>query len=519
MAKQPNILFLLSDQHSYRCFSHLDPSGEGEPVHTPTLDGLAARATVFHQTYCQVAVCTASRICMLTGLSPMRSGGWTLYSYLKPGNQTLPGTFAAAGYSTCLVGKMHLGGNRQFVGFQHRPYGDLIGRAGHQIEPLAEIADFWGFVRQRRYNASVTEIPESLLQEQVVVRETVAFLREQRHANPDQPWFLCASFSRPHWPVTAPRRHFERYWPDNVTLSKVGPTGDAIDHPIVRRKVAMVPSYQFDQEMMLRRRAGYFACVDYLDEILGDLLSLLDRDGLLENTIIVYASDHGELAGEHGLWDKDIWPEASVRTPWLVQLPAHRRGDQSPARLQTPVSLADLYPTLCGLVGVPAPADLEGVDLSAAIRTGQEPTHGPVEIVNCIWPEQHHYVLRDGRYKYVHCHEPMPDLLFDLENDPLEQTDLLRHGEPEHSAIAARLRQMIDERWDFAAADEQQARDQAEAEANALPVELQRLPRSVSGNLYLMSDQRLVAAETPLYDPVTLTDKPQDVFADWPGKA
>jgi choline-sulfatase len=454
---------------------------------------------------------------MLTGLSPMRSGGWANFSYLKPGNQTMPEAFAAAGYATCLVGKMHLGGNRQFVGFQHRPYGDLTGRAGHQVEPLAEVDDFIGFVRQRWLrNAGVTVVPESMLQEQVIVRETVAFLREQRHANPDQPWFLCASFSRPHWPMTAPRRHFERYWPNNVALPKVGPTGDASDHPIVRRLVARSQSDQLDQETILRTRAGYFGCVDYLDEILGDLLLLLNWDGLLENTIIVYASDHGELAGEHGLWDKYSWHEASVRTPWLVQLPEHRRGDLPPARLQTPVSLADLYPTLCGLVDIPAPADLEGVDLSAAIRTGQEPTRGPVEIVNCMFSEMHHYVLRDGRYKYIRCREGVPDLLFDLETDPFEQTDLLRHGEPKHRAIAARLRQMIDESWDFAAADEQHAHDQAEAKANALPAELQRITPGVNGNFYLMPDRRLVAADTPLYDPVTLTDKPQDVFADWP---
>ncbi|HRW05559.1 MAG TPA: sulfatase-like hydrolase/transferase [Caldilineaceae bacterium] len=147
MNRQPNILFLLSDQHSFRCFSHLDPNGEGDPVHTPTLDDLAANATVFHQSYCQVAICTASRIGLLTGLSPMRSGGWTDWSYLKPGNQTLPAAFAAAGYTTCLVSKMHLGGNRQFVGFQHRPYGDLTGNTGHQVEPLAAIADERAFVQ------------------------------------------------------------------------------------------------------------------------------------------------------------------------------------------------------------------------------------------------------------------------------------------------------------------------------------------------------------------------------------
>ncbi|HEX9867917.1 MAG TPA: sulfatase-like hydrolase/transferase, partial [Candidatus Tectomicrobia bacterium] len=232
MTRQPNILFLLSDEHSYRCFSHLDPNIDGEPVHTPTLDALAAPATVFHQTYCQVALCTPSRICMLTGLSPMQSGGWTNWSYLKPDNKTLPQVFAEAGYVTCLIGKMHLGGNRQFVGFQHRPYGDLTGNHGHQLEPLLEQHEEYVYATSGwMSSAGITEIPESKLQEQVVARETLAFLREQRHARPDQPWFLCASFSRPHWPVTAPRRHFERYWPDNVTLPKVGRSGDTANHP------------------------------------------------------------------------------------------------------------------------------------------------------------------------------------------------------------------------------------------------------------------------------------------------
>jgi choline-sulfatase len=118
--------------------------------------------------------------------------------------------------------------------------------------------------------------------------------------------------------VIAPRRHFARYWPHSVTAPKIAATGDAIEHPIVRQLVARSQSEQLDPEAVLRTRAGYFACVDYLDEILGDLLLLLARDGLLENTIIVYASDHGELAGEHGLWDKYVWHEASIRAPWLI---------------------------------------------------------------------------------------------------------------------------------------------------------------------------------------------------------
>ena len=220
MTQRPNILFLLSDEHSYRFFSHLDPSGEGEPVQTPTLDRLASQATVFDQSYCQVALCTPSRICLLTGRSPMTSGGWDNNLMINPDVATLPQSFADAGYATCLVGKMHLGGNRQFAGFQHRPYGDLTGRTGHQWEPLLD--DDRQSLRMRTVKVGVTEIPESKLQEQVVARESIAYLREQQHANPEQPWFLCASFSRPHFPLTAPRRYFERYWPQGVTPPKVG---------------------------------------------------------------------------------------------------------------------------------------------------------------------------------------------------------------------------------------------------------------------------------------------------------
>lgn len=162
---RPNVLFLLSDEHSFRCFGHLDPAADGEAVDTPNLDYLAAKATVFGQTYCQTALCTPSRICMLTSQTPLRSGGWYNDSYLKPGNPTLPRTFAEHGYLTALIGKMDLGGNRQFVGFQHRPYGDLTGQAGHQLEPLNEKHAMPEYARSGWIRgAGITEIPESQLQ-------------------------------------------------------------------------------------------------------------------------------------------------------------------------------------------------------------------------------------------------------------------------------------------------------------------------------------------------------------------
>jgi choline-sulfatase len=513
MNERPNILFLLSDEHSFRCFSRLDPAREGEPVRTPAFDSLAASATVFEQTYCQVPLCTPSRICLLTGRETHRCGAWDNQSVLKPGIPTLPGAFAEAGYETCLIGKMHLGGDRQFCGFQHRPYGDLTGKAGHQADPLSSERRHLDNMRGRTANAGITEIPESLLQEQDVAGETISFLREHRHARPDRPWFLCASFSRPHFPLTAPRRHFERYWPEGVTPPKVGREGDTTEHPMTVGMAKHFKTEAIGVEETMRARAAYFACVDYLDEVIGDLLATLERDGLLENTIVVYTSDHGELAGEHGLWWKQSWHEASARVPWFIQLPEQRAGRSSPGSITAPVSLADLFPTLCGLAGVSAPDDLDGADLSKSVHSGTEPDRGPVFSDKLLpnWGAGTEFrMVREGRYKYVGFRDA-PELLFDLDADPLEQKNLAAGNEESEALI--HLRRTVARTMDFDAAEAERLRDKEESEEYLL-----KIPRG-TGNAYLLPDGRLISAETTLYHPEVLAEDPSEAFADQPGSA
>ena len=494
---RPNVLFLFSDEHSYRCLSLLDGK-TGEPVQTPALDGLADNGAYFSSAYCQSPLCTPSRICLLTGRSPMTSGGWANGSYLKPEIPTIPSVFAEAGYTTCLIGKMHLGGTNQMAGFAHRPYGDLTGGTGHQRDPLSKREG--GFdMRSRTADAGLTEIPESALQEQVIVRETVSFLREQSAAEPDRPWFLCASFSRPHFPLTAPRRFLNRYWPEGVNPPKVGRTGDSAFHPMTIGMAKGFRTEEVSEQEMMKARAAYFACVDYLDEILGDLLQLLEQSGLLENTVIVYTSDHGEMAGEHGMWWKNSWHEAAARVPLIIQTPAQRSGESAGARLDTPVSLADLFPTLCGLAGIEAPEGLEGRDLSEAVTTGKELPAAPVFVDNPLprWGEgSEHRVVRMGQHKLVRFRGMGPHLLFDLEADPLEQRNLLEGGTGAEQAVVRQLEALVDSTWDFDAAEAQRQRDEEVLRRNSLHSGARR-----HGNCYKMPDGRVVAADTPLYSP------------------
>lgn len=514
MADRPNILILMSDEHSFRFVGHRANHGDGEPVQTPTLDALAEKGTVFETAYCQYPLCTPSRMCFLTGRHAHRCGAWSNCAILDPALTTLPGHFAANGYETCLVGKMHFGGSLQFNGFRHRPYGDLAKLPSHQPDPLRKPGAGLRSLRGRTYHAGVTAIPEGLLQEQIVVRESLAFLREHEYHHPNQPWFLCASFSRPHFPLTAPRRYFERYWPHGVTPPKVGRTGDTVDHPMT---LGMRKGFQIDdigEEEAKRARAAYFACVDYLDEILGDFLACLERTGQLQNTIVVYVTDHGEMAGEHGLWWKNTWHEASIRVPLIIQLPEQRQGTAAPKAWEAPVTMNDIFPTLCTLAGLEIPDGLDGIDLSGAARGEAGPPATPRLVSQAPvprWgPGTEFRVVRSARYKYVSFRNA-PELLFDLYTDPDEQLNLAPGATGEAAVELAELRQIASDSFNW---------DAVEAERLQRSRQLQeQYPYRAIGqdpNQFILPDGRLVEGDRVIYAPGVLAEDAQEAFDDWP---
>lgn len=515
MATPPNILLLQSDEHSYRFLSKQSPTEGGEPCHTPTLDGLIDHGTHFSTAYCQMPLCSPSRISMLCGRHAHRCGAWGNNSILPPDVPTFANALGEAGYATCTVGKLHLGGSRQWAGFQARPYGDFGGPCAHQFDPLDLYSDTLrpGMdMRSRTADAGLSQIPESQLQEQVVARESIAWLRAHRHRAAEQPWLLYASFSRPHFPLTAPPRFFDRYYPSGVTLPRIGRSGDSADHPMTVGAIAGFRCEEIDEDEMMKARAAYFACVDFLDEMIGDFLALLQRDGLLDNTVIIYTSDHGELAGEHGLFWKNTWHEASARVPLIVSTPAQRRGEEPAQTIATPVSLADVFPTLCGLAKVAPPEDLDGIDLSSAIEgsTCNELESRPAVLTESLAPRwgagTEFRMARNARYKYV-AFRDCADLAFDLENDPDEQVDLLRQTPIESSPELLALRQAALADFSFDEVEKLRAKQSAELKRD--------YPARVScktPNQIARGDGRLVEADSPLYAPHIVSDDPERDF-------
>jgi choline-sulfatase len=522
MSNDLNILLLLSDEHSFRFLSARESRRGGEPCHTPTLDRLIDQGANCDAAYCQMPLCTPSRMSMLTGRHSHRCGAWGNGSVLSPDLPTMGSHLGRHGYATATVGKMHLGGSLQHAGFGARPYGDFGGPPGHQLDPLDRMADRQGepgmAMRSRTLDAGVSQIPESLLQEQMVARESLAWLRQHRHRQPDTPWMLMASFSRPHFPLTAPRRFFDRYYPAGVTPPRVARhSSDSADHPMTESAIRGFRTDEIGDQEMLRARAAYFACVDTLDEIIGDFLALLERDGLLDNTLIVYTSDHGELAGEHGLFWKNTWHEAATRVPLIFSLPEHRSGELAATEIAQPVSLADLFPTLCGLSQVPLPPEMDGLDLADAVRgRGCLPlAERPGVICESLSPRwgkgTEFRMIRTADCKYI-AFRGCEDLAFDLQADPDELVNLVARATT--AAEVSRLdslRASVLDGFDFDRAEVMRLDSKRLAE---------RFPARVRPrhpNQILRGDGLLVEADSPLYSPDVVSSDPGQDFDDYPG--
>jgi len=520
MSNQPNILVLHSDEHSYRFLSNRSRERGGEPCQTPTLDNLITHGANFDKAYCQFPLCSPSRIAMLTGRHAHRCGAWSNGAILSPELPNWGSHFQASGYSTATVGKMHIGGSVQHAGFGARPYGDFGGMCSHQYDPLSKhnSTNAAGMdMRSRTADAGLSEVPESLLQENMVVRESLTWLRENRYDNPDQPWLLYTSFSRPHFPLTAPRRFFDHYYQGTegtVTPPWVGRTGDTVNHPMTLGAIKGFQTEKIKNEEMMKARAAYFAAVDFLDEVLGDFLSLLNHNRFLENTVIIYTSDHGELCGEHGLWWKNTWHEASTRVPLIVSLPEHRNRELPPIEIVDPVSLADIFPTLCGLAEITTPEGLDGVDLSGLLRGGTNSDLAQragviTESLSPRWGVGTEFrMIRSKWYKYI-AFRGCEDLAFDLQNDPNEQHNLLSETKTADELVS--LKAAVLENFDFDQVEQIRQQD--------MTLLQERYPMRITPktpNQILLGDGRLVEADTPLYTPNVVSKNPSLDFDDYP---
>ena len=361
-SERPNVLFVAVDdlRPALGCY------GDKTAV-TPNLDKLAGEGILFERSYCQFAVCSPSRLSLMTGRRPDSIRVWDLGTHFRkavPDAVTLPQLFKQNGYHTRSIGKiLHGSGSpsKDPVSWSVDPVHDV------NRDPKFRYAtekNLKGKGLKRRASESA-EVPDETYMDGLICQEAEKALREYGE-NPT-PFFLAVGYKKPHLPFCAPKKYWDLYDRKKIPLpaNPVHPAGApelAIRSWRELEGYTDVPSDGKLNEKKIRElRHGYYACVSYVDALVGRLLKQLETSGLAEKTVVCLWGDHGFHLGEQGLWTKANNYELSARVPLLFRYPKKIKADKRSGAL---VELVDVYPTLVQLCGLKTPHGLEGVSLT-----------------------------------------------------------------------------------------------------------------------------------------------------------
>ena len=425
MPQRPNILFLMSDEHRF------DVAGyAGDPViRTPVLDRLADSGVVFSNAYTPSPVCIPGRQCMMAGQLPKtcHCEGWI---DLAPGYRTFAREFSRYAYNTVCAGKLHHIGQDQMQGWRKRIAPDAdIGDAYVEDKIEAEFARYtpapgtgkWSNQREieeaRPADGPVQGFDRLARDASLYFLERyfrdAEFLRPQSH----RPLLFKFSLLQPHYPYFTDEARFNRYL-DRVPIYREEPC----DHPVLSLSQQGRP-VNVSEEAIRRTTAAYYGMVDTIDTYYGQVLDRLEELGEdLDDWIVVYTSDHGEMLGQHGIWEKTRFYEGSVRVPLIVRWP---RGFEGGRVVTENVNLCDLFATLCDLAGLAIPEGLDSRSLAQLLRG--EPTQWDNESVSQMGRD--HLMIKRDDLKYQYYGEDVPEVLFDLERDPGETRNMADRSE------------------------------------------------------------------------------------------
>lgn len=438
---RPNILFFLSDQHSTKFINDC----ETKFINTPTINSLIKEGTTFLNAYCQNPLCVPSRASLLTGQYSKKLGIYENRHVLESNSQTLPSVLSAAGYQTCLIGKAHFNGE-QYQGYQQRPYGDLYGQ-GHQPEYIRDGNEKCeSGLEDILQNTGPTEIPLPMTQTEICVSEAVKWLQIYSDKSTDKPFFLSVNFDKPHFPYRPPAEYYNKYV-NKVSLPEY-PYNYANTTAVEFVKKAFQVNgawehYGKDKDIHERALASYCGCVEWIDNAMCRILDSLEFLGLADNTIVIYSSDHGEMAAEKGSWQKTVFFDSSSKIPLIIKWPNKIRAGIASKEL---TGLIDLFPTLCKFAGADIPKCCDGISLVDHLCEGIPLNRKEIfcESVVLSVPEHAGCMIRTPKFKYNY-YLIGEDELYDMETDPDETKNLI--GNLSYKEIEVELRERVEKFW------------------------------------------------------------------------
>jgi arylsulfatase A-like enzyme len=470
--ERPNILFITADQMRWDAMGCM-----GDPViKTPNIDRLAARGTLFRNAFTPNPICVPARASIMTGNQPqVCTGNKNNSGRIRDGQPLLTEILKSAGYRTYALGKLHFtpysapGEPRLVHGFEHVEWTES-GRILAQYDPHGEtegLEDYFDYLKKVGYygysrahgigNNDVrpcrTHLPKEHTVDHWVADCTLTQIERHRREHADQPFFIWMSSPKPHSPYDPPDPYDKLYDPRDIPA----PFGDEklLDqkNPYIefsRRRHAQESLSPQARQVI---KAYYYGCITWMDAMIGRVMERLEQDDLLDNTLILFTADHGDLMGDFGAWFKSNHLNGSVRIPFIAAGPGVSRGmisealvgledivptfaSAAGASIGQDVQGHDIMPTLLGLCGIPIPSSVEGLDFSGYLAGGAEPSDGAA-LITCPfpfgqWPAsrggREYRGIRTARYTYVRDLQG-PWLLYDNEKDPYQMRNLVNESE------------------------------------------------------------------------------------------
>ena len=425
MTETANLIYFQSDNHARAlagCYGH--PLAQ-----TPTLDRLAARGVRFDRAYTASPLCCPARAAIATGRYPHQTGCWDNALVYHGQDESWMHRLREAGHDVSSVGKLHFRSTADDNGFSEEivPMHILDGVGGAVMLLRCDAGEP---IRPGQWElyAEHSGVGMSSYQEfdQTITERSIAYLHE-RARRKDEPFSLFVSYPTTHPPFSVPKRLWDLYPLDRMPLPVRFRPGERPEHPAVQHLRKVAAYRDLDDEDMLRRvMAGYLALITHLDEQIGKVLQAAEDLGLLDNTRVIYTSDHGEMYGHQGLLGKSCFYEPSAGVPLIMAGPGIPEGQ---ARSQL-VSHVDLFPTLVeGGGGRRKPADDEllGRSLWPVIRGEEDGERTLFAEYHAAYSKNASFMIREGDWKLIY-HVGMPAQLFNLKDDPDETRDLVEDG-------------------------------------------------------------------------------------------
>ena len=395
---------------------------------TPNIDRLASRGVLFRRAYCPAPLCNPSRTAVLTGLRPTTTGVYGNEArprdvdVLRTGWSSIPRFFRDNGYQVMGSGKISHGRGYGDPGAWHEFWPSARRPRPEGIKPPVEPMN--GIEGAGTLDWGPLDVPDEEMSDWKVADWAV----ERLSASYDRPFFLAAGLFRPHLSWFVPKKYFDLYPLESVTLPPVRPNDlddvPAIAHPDPEAHDRVVSHGKWRQAVQ-----AYLACVSFADACIGRIVDGLERSPHADNTVVVLWSDHGLHLGEKLRWGKSTTWEQSTRSLMIWR----DDGNIDPGVCDEPVGLIDIYPTLAAVCGLVPPTGLEGESLAPLLSNPQDPDwERPV--LTTLW--QGVYTVRSERWRYTRYMDGTEEL-YDHSADPEEWTNLA--DDPEVAGVKADL--------------------------------------------------------------------------------